>query len=102
MSNMSYESPKFSFQEMRLFERVADTCWGYSYAWFDSDGDGSIDEKERVKLSDLGLKDNGCQGNAARNALYDYWKNIPGVNLEKLSSAVEPHNNSPYVFKSNS
>ena len=87
---------------MKLLERVADTCWGYAYAWFDADEDGQIDESERVKLSELGLKDKGCQGSAARDALYDHWKNIPNVEPDRLKGAVATSNDSPYVVKSNS
>lgn len=102
METVKYESPRFEFEEMRLMERVADTCWGYAYAWFDADGDKYIDEHEKVKLSDLGLNEHGCQGAAAREALKEYWREIPGVDPKKLDSAVATSNDSPYVVKSNS
>ena len=53
-NKMEYESPKFEFEEMVLTEKVADTCWGYAYAWYDADGNGSIDGGEKVDLSSLG------------------------------------------------
>ena len=73
MKNVEYESPRFKFEKMALTERVAATCWGYAYAWYDADKDGSIDGNERVELSSLGLGDNGCQGSAAREALKRYF-----------------------------
>ena len=76
MENRIYESPKADFQEMKLLERVADTCWGYAYAWYDYDKDGVIDVStgEKVFLKDLpGMKENGCQGKPARDALKTYF-----------------------------
>ena len=78
-----YESPKFEFEEMVLTEKVADTCWGYAYAWYDADRDGSSDGDEKVDLSSLGLGSNGCQGDAAREALKEYFREAFGVELSK-------------------
>ena len=74
-----YEKPEFVFHDMVLTEKVADTCWGYAYAWYDADNDGVIDGKEKVNLSDLGLGAAGCQGNAAVTALQNYFKGQFGV-----------------------
>lgn len=95
-----YESPKFEFEELRLSERVAAVCWGYAYAWYDADKDGSIDGKELVKLSDLGLKENGCQGNAARDALQQYFLKEFGIVLSK--DDVSTNTESDVVIGSNS
>ena len=73
MENKIYESPRADFQEMKLLERVADTCWGYAYAWCDADKNGVIEGPERIDLVELGLGATGCQGNAARNALKNYF-----------------------------
>lgn len=54
MEKMTYESPKFEFEELKLAERVADTCWGVKYGWFDIDKDGAIDENERIRLEGMG------------------------------------------------
>ena len=81
MENKIYESPKVDFQEMKLLERVADKCWGYAYAWYDADGDGVVDDKEKIDLYKLGLGTNGCQGASARNALKNYFAKNFGVNL---------------------
>lgn len=71
----NYESPKFEFESLMLTERVADKCWGYAYAWFDADKDGAIDGLEKVHLGSLdGLGQNGCQGDGARTALLDYFR----------------------------
>lgn len=80
-NKMEYESPKFEFEEMVLTEKVADTCWGFAYAWYDADGDGSIDGGERVDLSSLGLGSSGCQGDIAREALKNYFQKEFSVSL---------------------
>lgn len=40
-----YESPKIKFEELKLFEKIADKCWGYKYAIFEDpyDSDDNID-----------------------------------------------------------
>ena len=83
MENKRYESPKVYFQQMKLLERVADTCWGYAYAWYDADGNGKIEGGHKVSLGSLpGLKEDGCQGDASRNALINYYAGF-GVTLSK-------------------
>lgn len=48
MKNTNYESPKFSFQEMKLLEKVADVCWGKSHhAWYDENKNGKWDAGEK-------------------------------------------------------
>lgn len=54
MKKMIYESPKFEFQQLILSERVADTCWGVKYGWFDIDKDGVIDSNEQISLEGMG------------------------------------------------
>lgn len=53
MECTNYESPTFKFQSLKLMERVADTCWGYHYGWFDPDGDGPL-PSERIDLTTFG------------------------------------------------
>lgn len=100
--NMNYESPKLKFEEMILTEKVADTCWGYAYAWYDADQDGVIDEEEgeKVELSSLGLGASGCQGNSARDALKKYFFNTFGVSLS--DEDVSTNTMSQMVIGSNS
>ncbi|MDI9241828.1 hypothetical protein [Fusibacillus kribbianus] len=81
MNQRTYESPRFEFEEMRLTEKIADKCWGYAYAWYDTDKDGVIDDGERVVLASLGLGPNGCQGSSARDVLKDHFKKVFGVDL---------------------
>lgn len=100
MRNVRYESPKFEFQEMRLFEKVADTCWGYAYAWYDADKDGTIDGGEKVDLASIGLGSNGCQGDSARTALKEYFKNNFGVDL--TDDDVSTNTKSKLIIGSNS
>lgn len=96
MGNEKYESPKVEFQEMRLLERVADTCWGYAYAWYDADKDGILDDGEKVSLSSLGLKDKGCQGNAAREALKEYY--FERFNVQLTNDDVSTNTGSKVVI----
>lgn len=60
-----YESPKFDFQELKLFERVADTCWGTASIWLDLNGDSMITPKVDINISTTG----GCQGSWSAGAL---------------------------------
>lgn len=94
----SYESPKFEFESLMLTERVADTCWGYAYAWCDVDKNGIIEGAERVKLSDLGLGENGCQGYGI-GKLYEYFTNM-GANI--TMDDVKTNTKSDAIFGSNS
>lgn len=48
MKKNVYMTPKFGFQELRLLERVADTCWGKAhYAWYDENKNGKLDGDEQ-------------------------------------------------------
>lgn len=100
MNKGTYESPKFEFEEMQLTEKVADTCWGYAYAWYDADGDSQIDRGEKVDLKSLGLGQTGCQGDGARTKLINYFKGQFGVDLTK--DDVSTNTLSKSVIKSNS
>lgn len=100
MNKGTYESPKFEFEEMQLTEKVADTCWGYAYAWYDADGDGQIDGGEKVDLKSLGLGPTGCQGEAARAKLINYFGEQFGVNL--TTDEVSTNTKSKSVIGSNS
>ena len=102
MKKENYESPRFDFEEMQLTEKVADTCWGYAYAWYDADKDGEIDvqDGEKVELSQLGLGASGCQGIAAREALKAYFFDKFGVKLS--NNDVSTNTKSKLVLGSNS
>ena len=87
---------------MKLLERVADTCWGYAYAWYDVNKDGKIDEGEKVKLSTLeGLGENGCQGGNAEIALMKYF-NDRFKNAPLTEDDVKVNTKSDTLIKSNS
>lgn len=66
MSKNRYESPKFRFQELFLFEGVAATCWGYHRAyvhiWYDEDNDGAYDAGEHTFYENTFTPDSG-EGN---------------------------------------
>lgn len=99
-NKVEYESPKFEFEEMMLSEKVADKCWGYAYAWYDADQDGSIDGGEKVDLSYLGLGETGCQGESAREALKGYFYDTFEILLS--DDAVSTNTHSTVVIGSNS
>lgn len=100
MNKGTYESPKFEFEEMQLTEKVADTCWGFAYAWYDADKDGRIDGGEKVDLKSLGLGTTGCQGEDARTQLINYFREQFGVNLTEQE--VSTNTKSKSVIGSNS
>lgn len=54
----TYEKPEFVFRELKLFERVADTCWGTATVWLDTDRDGKITPGLDINLTTSG----GCKG----------------------------------------
>lgn len=60
-----YESPRMNFEEIRLFERIADVCWGTAGIWLDSNGDHSITDGVDIEISTGG----GCKGNWSADAL---------------------------------
>ena len=63
MKSTKYESPKFSFQELKLLERVADTCFGNGVIWLDLDGNGKGGANEpQIPIG-------GCGGQDAANQL---------------------------------
>lgn len=79
-----YESPKFEFQEMKLTEQVADTCWGYKYGWYDVDGDKVFDDGEAKIQLDWG----SC--NDVADGLVTYMRD----NFAKVIDRSEVHENS--------
>lgn len=93
MNKIKYETPNFDFNEMKLTENIAATCWGYAYAWYDADSDGKIDYDtgEKVILGDIGLGENGCQGDSARKALINYFIEKFNITLgkEEVSTATD-------------
>lgn len=92
MKNMKYESPKFIFQELKLVERVADTCWGFHYGWFDADSDGAIDPGEKIDLARMG----SC--NSVEKGLDEYLKkNYPG--LSYTNSQIKTNVNDKSLIK---
>ncbi len=57
MNKRMYEKPVFQFQELKLMERVADTCWGAGKVWSDKNGNGKTDPEEIVELPGNGCSD---------------------------------------------
>ena len=63
MKNVKYVSPKFDFQELKLLERVSDTCFGNKVVWLDLDGNGKGGANEpQIPMT-------GCGGKEAAEAL---------------------------------
>lgn len=65
MVRETYTKPEFGFQEMALFERVADVCWGTSQVWLDANGDSHATDGLDIHISTGG----GCQGSWSAEAL---------------------------------
>lgn len=86
-----YESPKFDFQELKLFERVADTCWGTASIWLDTNGDSIISNID-IQLATGG----GCKGNESagkiNNAIKDFNNIANAYNNNKDIGAVARYN----------
>ena len=62
-----YEKPQFKFEELKLFERVADVCWGTDSVWLDTNGDNAIDKNIDISIDTGG----GCQGKESAKRLND-------------------------------
>lgn len=86
-----YESPKFDFQELKLFERVADTCWGTASIWLDTNGDSIISNID-IQLATGG----GCKGSESalniNNAIKDFNNMANAYNNNKDIGAVVQYN----------
>lgn len=86
-----YESPKFDFQELKLFERVADTCWGTASIWLDTNGDNIISNID-IQLATGG----GCKGNDSainiNNAIGQFNDIANAYNNNKDLDAVAQYN----------
>lgn len=68
MKNVKYVSPKFDFQELKLLERVSDTCFGNKVVWLDLDGNGKGGANEpQIPMT-------GCGGKEAAEALNKWLK----------------------------
>ncbi len=61
-----YESPRFDFEELKLFERVADECWGTASIWLDTNNDSIITGAD-IQLTTGG----GCKGNESAGHIND-------------------------------
>lgn len=91
MKKISYESPKFEFQEMKLTENIADTCWGYKYGWYDVDGDGVHDAtEEQIHLEQWGSCNDVAVGLIEYLAQYDISVSRKEVGENSHSAIVRP------------
>ena len=86
-----YESPKFDFQELKLFERVADQCWGTANIWLDTNGDSIISNID-IQLATGG----GCKGNwsasTVNEAIGEFNSIVDAYNNNKDLDAVYQYN----------
>ena len=83
MGKKRYESPEFRFQELFLFEGVADVCWGYHqadlYIFYDADHDDTYDTGETVIFQHHFVPSEGGNGNGCSNiddAMQNYMPQI--------------------------
>lgn len=64
MKKEFYAAPEFRFQELFLFEGIADRCWKFKeaniYVFYDRDKDNTLDEGETVIYHNQFTTNNGC------------------------------------------
>ncbi len=63
MANKQYEAPTFAFVGMKLSERIADTCFGLGYIYWDVTGNGPTSDDARIEFT------SGCHGSEAAREL---------------------------------
>ena len=86
MNKRMYEKPVFQFQELKLMERVADTCWGAGKVWKDKNGNGVVDPDEVVELSG-----NGCSKyEDIFSSVFDEFPDKNAVNTKDSSLPIQP------------
>lgn len=85
MKKEIYESPIFKFEELHLLEKVADTCWGYKYGWYDENKNGNVDSNETFELG------NGAPG-GCKKVESMLQEKFPGaeVGVNSQSTIVRP------------
>ncbi len=71
-----YIQPKIEFEELILFEKIAETCWGYQQATFDDPLTPGIDIKTLPFTGG-----NGC-GNDQANAVIEWLRVILGSTFD--------------------
>lgn len=86
-----YESPKFDFQELKLFERVADECWGTASIWLDTNGDSIISNIDIQLATGGGCKGNESAGNI-NSAIGEFNSIVDAYNNNKDLDAVYQYN----------
>lgn len=91
-----YESPEFIFREMKLTEKVAETCWGYGWAFVDHDAN-----PETPPVNYYFIEGGGCEGNEENDLqnrldrLLEKYENLIGkVGLDDVKTNVK---DSPYI-----
>lgn len=86
-----YESPKFDFQELKLFERIANECWGTASIWLDTNGDSIISNIDIQLATGGGCKGNESAGNI-NNAIGQFNDIANVYNNNKDLDAVAKYN----------
>lgn len=83
-----YESPKFDFQELKLFERIADECWGTASIWLDTNGDSIISNIDIQLATGGGCKGNESAGNI-NNAIREFNSIVDAYNSGNLDAVYQ-------------
>ncbi len=71
----AYESPKLTFQQITLFEKIASSCWSANSAFFDMNFNGRSDGGEGLIIKNRRCADNNSnilQQMSAKLGLF-YW-----------------------------
>ena len=81
-----YTQPKIVFEELILFEKIADTCWGYQQATFDDPLTPGIN------IQTLIFSGNGC-GNNKKNSVIDWLRVTLGSNYDTYMTTYKNNSN---------
>lgn len=82
MVREAYKKPEFNFQEMGLFERVADVCWGTTQVWLDANHNNKLEPTIDINFNTSG----GCQGKWSADTMIE--------EVDKLNVALNAFNES--------
>ena len=95
MKKNRYESPEFRFQELFLFEGVADVCWGYHQCnmtiFYDADRDDTYDQGEVILFQHEFVPSEGGSGNGCANITTAIETDIPQIKQAFIDAGYEKY-----------
>lgn len=83
-----YQAPKMKLERLSLFEKIAETCWGYKKAFFDNPYDGV------TNLVWIEFTNNpGCGDSSGQNDVLNWLKGILGNDYDKYRQEYPNNSN---------